>query len=87
MGRGCRGRRRLPAVAALTAAAARLLVGAAGRLVAVGDDELDVEEEARRDLVADDHVRDGRLQRRVVREPNLTLDCIYIKKFMQGNTG
>ena len=31
-------------------------------LVAVGDDELDIEEEARRDLVANDHVRDWRLR-------------------------
>ena len=72
MGRGSGCRRRLSAVAPLAAAAARLLVCAAGRLVAVGDDELDVEEEARRDLVADDHVRDGCLRRRVVRDQNLT---------------
>ena len=60
MRRRCRGRRRLPALAPFVAASG-LLVAAPG-LVTVRDDELDVEEEARRDLVAHDHVRDGRLQ-------------------------
>ena len=84
MGRGSRCRGRLPAVAPL-AAAARLLVGAAGRLVAVGDDELDVEEEARRDLVAHDHVRDGGLQRRIA---SLTFDLFIDKvQSMNVNTG
>ena len=59
MRRGSRGRGRLPALSPLVGAA-RLLVAAA-RLVAVRDDELNVEEEARRDLVPHNHVRDRRL--------------------------